>query len=248
MAFTEGESIKNSVRNFYNKNPMSRYGLAEKLAFPKKIRGKKLLDAGCGAGYLLFDYALYGADVTGIDQSEQSINAIREQAEYFGLHPNLIVGDLEKVELPDKEFDYIFSTYVLHHTPHPEIVLAKFRRWIKDDGHARITISNKYAADNAFRLGMEGLLMYFPFVSRMVPEKFKLKVHWRDRFENPFWDPWSKRELVERVQNAGFRVDSIHYHGFTPFLTFWIPPIITKLLEKALSRYIGKAITVELSV
>jgi len=98
---------------------MSNFGILQKLDLPKQIRGKKVLDAGCGSGFFLFDYLFYGADVTGIDQSENSIEFVRQQANALGFRPTLIACDLETVSLPDNSFDYIFCTYVLHHTPNP---------------------------------------------------------------------------------------------------------------------------------
>lgn len=241
----KADGIKDSVRGFYNQHPQAQYGVLRKLALVKKIRGKRALEAGCGAGFFLFDYLMYGAVVTGIDQSAKSIEFIRQQCEILGFNPTLIVGDLETVELPDDSFDYISCIYVLHHTPRPAAVLEKFRRWCAKDGEMLLYISHKYSPDNLIRIFMTGLLKILPWLSWPIPRELKKRIHWEDRFEHPYWHPYSKREVQELCENNGWEVKKIYCAGFTVFLTFLIPPVITALLSRIFSPYIGKVVIVE---
>lgn len=241
-----GEGVKESVRHFYNSHPMSNFGVLQKLELPKKIRGKKVLDAGCGSGFFLFDYLFFGAEVTGIDQSENSLAFIKIEAEKLGFHPNLVHGDLETVSLPDDSFDYIFCTYVLHHTPNPQIVLEQFRRWCKKDGTIKLIISHKYNPDVFIQRILSPIMYMMPFLSYLIPRNVKKRIHWEDRFEHPYWRQMSKRRVIALCDAAGLEIKSIRVYGFTTFfLGYFIPPIVNKLLDALFGRYLGRAIGVE---
>ncbi len=244
---SDADKIKSSVRTFYNEHPMSNFGILQKLELPKKIRGKKVLDAGCGSGFFLFDYLFYGADVTGVDQSEKSIQFIREQADLLGFHPTLIAGDLETVHLEENSFDYIFCIYVLQHTPNPRLVLEQFRKWSKKDGTIKLIISHKYVLETFLqRLIIAPIFHLAPWLSKIIPTNIKKRVHWEDRFEHPYWRQMSKNQVIELCNSAGLEIRSIKIYGFTTFfLGYFIPPIINKALDALLGRYFGRAIAVE---
>lgn len=73
--------------------------------------GQKVLDVGCGKGFLLYDFTQVapGAEVTGIDVSEYAIaNA------YEGMRDRLRVGNANKLPFPDKSFDLVISINTLH--------------------------------------------------------------------------------------------------------------------------------------
>ncbi len=76
------------------------------------IKGKKILDIGCGDGgdYKLFE--THEAKVFGIDPSEYMIN----QAKANVADPeNVSVGDYENIPFPDKTFDIVFGSFSLHY-------------------------------------------------------------------------------------------------------------------------------------
>jgi SAM-dependent methyltransferase len=78
------------------------------------VRGKRLLDLGCGAGMELLEWARLGATVTGVDNSPRQIAAARRAAEQLGLECTLVVADLLRLpeELLRGEFDVVFSSWV----------------------------------------------------------------------------------------------------------------------------------------
>jgi 2-polyprenyl-3-methyl-5-hydroxy-6-metoxy-1,4-benzoquinol methylase len=244
---TEGALIKNRVRTFYNEYPMSNFGILQKLELPKQIRGKKVLDAGCGSGFFLFDYLFYGAEVTGIDQSEKSIEFIRTQAQILDLSPVLMAGDLETVELPPDSFDYIFSTYVIHHTPDPVAVLKNFRNWCKKGGTIRLIISHKHNLETYLQKYLIAPLFYiFPFLTYLIPTNIKKRVHFEDRFEHPYWKQMSLAEAERHCLDAGLEIKVSKVYGFSTFLLgYLIPPIINKGLDVLLGKYLGRAILIE---
>jgi SAM-dependent methyltransferase/uncharacterized protein YbaR (Trm112 family) len=88
---------------------------AEKTGFTKSdLRGKLVLDVGCGAGRFLDVASRWGANVIGIDLSF----AVEASQRNVGGRPNVSVIQADVFRLPFREqtFDAIFSIGVLHHS------------------------------------------------------------------------------------------------------------------------------------
>lgn len=71
----------------------------------------KILDIGCGKGYLLYDLMqlLPGLQVYGLDISDYAIRNCKEE-----LKGNLIVGNAQELPWPDNYFDLVISINTLH--------------------------------------------------------------------------------------------------------------------------------------
>jgi trans-aconitate methyltransferase len=91
--------------------------------------GERILDLGCGTGALTAEIAASGADIRGIDSSEEMISQARKK------FPALKFQVLDARELPFRaEFDAIFSNAVLHWIPEPEKVIAGVAKALKPAG------------------------------------------------------------------------------------------------------------------
>jgi ubiquinone/menaquinone biosynthesis C-methylase UbiE len=114
-----------------------------------KWRGKKVLEIGCGIGTDTINFARAGAEVTAVDLSEKSLEIARRRAEVFGLRDRIrfLQVDSEHLSdyLPDEAFDLIYSFGVIHHTPHPERVLAQLPRYFKPDTTVKIMVYNRWS-------------------------------------------------------------------------------------------------------
>jgi len=73
--------------------------------------GDKILDVGCGKGFLLYDMLkiLPGLEVTGIDISEYAIKNAKEE-----VRPYLQVGDAIKLPFQDNSFELVISINTIH--------------------------------------------------------------------------------------------------------------------------------------
>jgi len=101
-------------------------GLVELLA-PKA--GERILDLGCGTGMLTAEIAARGAEVLGVDRSEEMIAQARKK------FPALRFEIVDVRELCfNGEFDAVFSNAVLHWIPEAEEVIAGVARVLKPGG------------------------------------------------------------------------------------------------------------------
>ena len=73
--------------------------------------GDKILDVGCGKGFLLYDFTLVvpGVEVYGIDVSQYAIDNSKEE-----VRDRLTVGNATKLPWPDQHFDMVYSLNTLH--------------------------------------------------------------------------------------------------------------------------------------
>jgi ubiquinone/menaquinone biosynthesis C-methylase UbiE len=105
-------------------------------------RGKRVLEIGCGLGTDATNFARAGADYTGVELSEVSLGLARQRFELFGLAGNFALCNAEELTayVPEDSFDLVYSFGVIHHTPHPDRVLAQARRVIRADGEFRLML------------------------------------------------------------------------------------------------------------
>jgi len=107
--------------------------------------GDRILDVGCGKGFLLYDFTLVvpGVQVYGIDVSEYAIEHAKEE-----IKVRLRVGNANSLPYPDKHFDLVYSINTLHNLHNYD--LDKSLREIE-----RVGRKHKYACVESYRNEVE---------------------------------------------------------------------------------------------
>jgi 2-polyprenyl-3-methyl-5-hydroxy-6-metoxy-1,4-benzoquinol methylase len=115
----------------------------------ERWRGKKVLEIGCGIGTDTINFARHGAWVTAVDLSEKSLAIARQRAQVYGLRDRtqFYIGDSENLQafLPCETYDLVYSFGVIHHTPHPERVLAGLRAYVHSGSTIKIMVYHRYS-------------------------------------------------------------------------------------------------------
>jgi SAM-dependent methyltransferase len=127
--------------------------LQASLNFPlEELKGKLVLDAGCGMGRFAEIFQNYGATYVGMDFS-YAIDAAHDNAGHLS-NVHFVQADLFQPPFADEAFDLIISLGVLHHTPDPRRAFASLPRALKPGGKLSITVydaGNKiYVANSRF--------------------------------------------------------------------------------------------------
>lgn len=78
---------------------------------PDELEGKDVVELGCGTAYVGAWLARRGANVTGIDNSEEQLKTAKALQDEHDLHFPLIHGNAETTGLPDASFDLAISEY-----------------------------------------------------------------------------------------------------------------------------------------
>lgn len=101
------------------------------------LRGKRVLDVGCGDGQNSSLLALLGAKVDGIDIAPGAIEVARRRAELNGVadRTNFVCAPLETVDFAASTYDVIWCDAILHHLiPELQATVERFRDWVAPGG------------------------------------------------------------------------------------------------------------------
>ncbi len=100
-----------------------------------EVRGKKLLDVGCGEGYLARYYAKKGAIVTAIDLSQRLIETAEQLSVIEGIEIDYRVDNVCHMEsVLEAEFDLVLCNLVLLNIPCLDDAIREMHRVLKSDG------------------------------------------------------------------------------------------------------------------
>jgi 2-polyprenyl-6-hydroxyphenyl methylase/3-demethylubiquinone-9 3-methyltransferase len=98
------------------------------------LDGLRVLDIGCGGGFLAEEFAAVGCEVTGIDPSPVSIGAARSHAAAAGLRIGYLIASGEQLPVPDAVFDVACCCDVLEHVSDVDRVISQTARVLKPGG------------------------------------------------------------------------------------------------------------------
>jgi len=113
------EKIDVRVSNEVCTAPEMRY-ITERLG---NIKGKRLLDVGCGLGEASVYFAILGAEVTSSDLSQGMLDATARLAKANHVSVKQHIASAEDMQLPsDAKFDIIYAGNLLHHVDIEETI------------------------------------------------------------------------------------------------------------------------------
>jgi 2-polyprenyl-6-hydroxyphenyl methylase / 3-demethylubiquinone-9 3-methyltransferase len=96
--------------------------------------GQRVLDIGCGGGFLTEEFAKIGFDVTGIDPSGPTITQAAAHAAEAGLAITYRVASGEAIPFDDATFDVAYCCDVLEHVNDLDTIIAETARVLKPGG------------------------------------------------------------------------------------------------------------------
>ena len=101
------------------------------------LRGKQVLDFGCGEGWSTIQYAKHGAKVCSFDISPASVRSLINEAERKGTDGSIhaAVMAAECLGYSSNSFDLVLGVAILHHTD-PFAAGAEISRVLKPGGRA----------------------------------------------------------------------------------------------------------------
>ena len=99
------------------------------------LKGKRVLELGCGAGEGSIYFALQGAEVVATDISTGMIEVVKRVADKFGVPVTAHRMTAEHIDYPDASFDIVYGNGVLHHVDFVKAV-AEASRVLKPGGRA----------------------------------------------------------------------------------------------------------------
>ena len=179
-------------------NPLRMNFIMEKLT----VGNLKILDVGCGGGILSEALALTGAQVTGIDLSQASIEVAKQHSQKQGLEIDYRYESVEEVARKHAgSFDVVTCMEMLEHVPEPEKIVASCAQALKPGGHVVFSTINR--RPKAFLFAIIG----GEYILRLLPRG----THTYRKLIRP-------RELKKWAEGNGLefsRISSLIYNPFT---------------------------------
>ncbi len=130
------EASKDYQKNNKIKTKSAHYGpyaLNEnKLKLLGSIKGKKILEIGCGGGQCSIAFAKKGAKCTGIDISKEQIKYAEKLAEKEKVNIKFICGSFQNLnKIKSNSYDIVFSAFALQYSPDLKKVFKEVKRVLK---------------------------------------------------------------------------------------------------------------------
>ena len=150
----------NPIRIKYIKDNIIKHFKIEKKILPlSKI---KILDIGCGGGLIAEPMTRLGANVTGIDASEENIKVAKAHLQKNKLKINYKCASPENFIYKEK-FDVILNLEIIEHVEDIELFIKKSSRLLKKGGLMYIATINKTLKSYLFAIiGAEYVLRWLP--------------------------------------------------------------------------------------
>ena len=162
------------------------------------LKGKSVLDVGCGGGLLAEAMALAGADVTGIDLSEAGIDSARRHQKYLSI--DYRVSSIEAfTESEKKKFDIVICMELLEHLPDPATLPAVIAKCLKPGGDLFMATLNRSL------ISYITAILAAEYVFGLLPKG----THDYARFIRP-------AELCSWLRKSGFTIRDISGMGYIP--------------------------------
>jgi 2-polyprenyl-3-methyl-5-hydroxy-6-metoxy-1,4-benzoquinol methylase len=183
---------------------MNRYDLETRVAviydqlLTEDLKGKRLLDAGCGTGWFSLRACERGAEVTSMDVGVNLLGKVAEKCD-----SRRVVGDICRLPFPEEAFDVVASSEVIEHVLEPRQAIAELSRVLKPGGVLALTTPNRiwhFAITFANQIGAR------PYQG----------------YEN--WVGY--RQLVEWCEAEGLKVESHFGFHLFPFVLSLFNPVL----------------------
>jgi len=212
-------------------------------------QGKKVLEIGCGIGTDTINFARHGALVTAVDLSGHSLEIAKQRAAVFGLEDRIrfYAGNAEELSkfVPLDVYDLVYSFGVIHHTPHPERVLAELRSYTRPGSTIKIMVYHRRSWKVFWILATYGKCRFWQ-LKQLVAR------HSEAQTGCPVTYTYTRQEARDLLASNGFEVsdarvehifryripDYLQYHYVPVWYFRWMPNGVFRGLEQTLGWHL----------
>jgi 2-polyprenyl-6-hydroxyphenyl methylase/3-demethylubiquinone-9 3-methyltransferase len=128
------------------------------------LKGKKVIDIGCGGGILSESMAKAGAMVTGIDMNKSVIDTAKLHLHESELEIEYLKISAEEIAAErEQQYDVVTCLEMLEHVPDPAAIIKACSQLVKPGGHVFFSTINRTTKSYLFAIiGAEYILKLLP--------------------------------------------------------------------------------------
>lgn len=222
-------------REFYARYREFRYKKTHHLDYFidwEKSKGKDVLEIGLGIGADGTRWATHARSYTGVDLTNEAVQATKIHLQHLGLTGNVMQGNAEALDLAAGSFDIVYSHGVLHHTTHIEKTFSEVNRVLRPGGQFIVMLYAKGSFNYWIRIQ---LYFRLRLLFEILKSKFggNPKGNWALHVKNFKKDGWVylswknfphhctdgpdcyianiyyQREIKKMLEDAGFRIEKM---------------------------------------
>ena len=162
-----------------------------------QLKGKRVLEIGCGLGAHAQLLSEAECNLTCIDLTEKGVANTRRRLNLRGLHADIRQMDAEHLDFPEGEFDFVWSWGVIHHSADTEGIVRNVFRVLKPGGEFRLMVYHRRSISGFYCLA-RGLFAGRFFKGMSVQQ---ILSSYSDGYLARFY---TRRELRELLMRCGF--------------------------------------------
>ncbi|MDW7972579.1 MAG: class I SAM-dependent methyltransferase [Thermodesulfovibrio sp.] len=181
----------------------------------EKLRGKKVIEVGCGVGYDAYYFLKHGAIYKGCDLSPVNVKRAIMHLKYYGYEADIFEADAERLPFESSSFDFYYSFGVLHHVPNFEKCLNEARRVLKEGGEGIIVVYNKNSIFYRITFFMYNFILKGNFLRYSINEYLGF-IEYTTASVRPYVKVYTKQELKNHFENARLKILNMYIGKLEP--------------------------------
>ena len=174
--------------------------------FKRSLKGKKVLDIGCGGGLVSESLSLKGAFVTAIDENNKNLNQAKNHAKINSLKINYIKSSFDNFYKKNKnKFDLILCLEVLEHIDNFKKTLQQITTLVKPKGTLVLSTINR---------NLKSLILakiFGEYILNWIP----IGTHEFEKFIKPV-------EIIDVLENKNLKIKDTKGLEFNPISNQWL--------------------------
>lgn len=152
----------------------------EALKLAGSVKGKKILDVGCGSGIFLLEFIKMGATVVGIDYSQRMLSMAEAELKQYKIPKNkykLILANATNLPLKNRDFDLVLATGLTDYMTDRDDLkfLKEVARVLKPNGSLIVSFPVEKSPFSFMRRGMGLVIRQKVFKLPPIHNEFTLE-------------------------------------------------------------------------